>query len=109
MNLQVSFVVPYTNTDQRQAVAHALEVVNFEPQQWRQNPVRLQALKDLGLGDANGFCEDMRERIGRTLYSSLFFVDALSGGFEDALNSGTADRPHAFGAATSYLTSFTGR
>lgn len=63
--------LPFSESNQRQSVALALEAVRFEREKWQEVPEIFQALKDLGLGSDAGFTR-LREGIGRALFEAFF-------------------------------------
>jgi len=88
-----TFTPPYSGPHQRQAVALALEAVTFQLPRWQEVPDKLQALKDLELGDEQGFKADLCARVGRTLYEAVFPPDGIRRALHAALNAGSDGEP----------------
>lgn len=88
-----TFTPPYSGPHQREAVALALEAATFELPRWQQAPDKLQALKDLELGDEQGFKAELREQVGRTLYETLFPPDGMRRALHAVLNAGSDAEP----------------
>jgi hypothetical protein len=88
-----SFTPPYGGPDQSQAVSLALEAVKFERPDWQQCPEIFQALKDLQLGNDQGFKENLREQVGRTLFQVLFPRGGLRDALYAALDARSVEEP----------------
>jgi formylglycine-generating enzyme required for sulfatase activity len=88
-----TFALPFSQPFQSQAVNLALEKIKFERSHWEAVPDLFKALKDLQLGDEQGFKADLLERIGSVLFKALFSSDELREALHAAVDAGDGDNP----------------